>query len=272
MQEIDYIFGTDPEELHRLGFQHRVWAEEAFQSWQSADLKKGAKILDIGSGPGFATVELSYLTSENGEVTALEKSPKFINYLDNYSKSQALKNIKLVNSDIEDWDAPDNYFDIAYSRWVFSWLGNPEKALKNISRSLKNDGKIIFQEYCYWGALELVPKNQAFDKFYRAARNSFDLDIGNVDIGYELPQMLDDLGYNILNIKPLVKVGIPGSKVWNWVASFGRIYGEKLIERNLLSNKDYRDFLNMLQNLEKSKSAFISSPQMIEIIATKNIK
>ncbi|NND63403.1 MAG: SAM-dependent methyltransferase, partial [Flavobacteriaceae bacterium] len=36
-----YILGTDTEELHRLGIQHQVWAEEAQHGWNLAQFKAG---------------------------------------------------------------------------------------------------------------------------------------------------------------------------------------------------------------------------------------
>ncbi|MGB2987712.1 MAG: hypothetical protein WBE26_17740 [Phycisphaerae bacterium] len=32
----EYLLGTHAEELERLGFQHRVWAREAFDLWERA--------------------------------------------------------------------------------------------------------------------------------------------------------------------------------------------------------------------------------------------
>ena len=43
----EYILGTDPEELQRLGFQHRVWSKDAFALWERAGIGQGQRILDL---------------------------------------------------------------------------------------------------------------------------------------------------------------------------------------------------------------------------------
>jgi SAM-dependent methyltransferase len=59
--EREYVLGTNDEELARLGFQHRVWGEQAFALWERAGFAPGQTILDAGCGPGFATLDLARL-------------------------------------------------------------------------------------------------------------------------------------------------------------------------------------------------------------------
>ena len=59
----EYVLGTNDEELMRLGFQHRVWGEQAFALWERAGFAPGQTIVDVGCGPGFATLDLARLTN-----------------------------------------------------------------------------------------------------------------------------------------------------------------------------------------------------------------
>lgn len=265
MKKEEYIFGSKQEELKRLGFQHKVWAEEALASWQKAGLQSNHKVLDIGSGPGFASTDLAYISEK---VYAIEKSSIFCKYLDKTCTDQNISNIEIINSDLEDFTIPEK-IDLAYSRWVFSWLEKPELALRNIDKVLKSGSKMIFQEYCYWGALNMEPSSDEFKKFYKAARKSFDREVGNVDIGYKIPEMLKKLEYEIISLTPMTKIGRPKTKVWNWISTFADIYGKLLVERELFEESDRISFLNKIKELESDDSAYYSTPQMIEIIAQK---
>ena len=67
-----YILGTDAQELHRLGIQHQVWASQAHKGWKLANFRAGQTLLDLGSGPGFCSKELAYLTGKSGKVIAVD--------------------------------------------------------------------------------------------------------------------------------------------------------------------------------------------------------
>lgn len=263
----DYIFGTDQEELQRLGFQHRVWQEEAINVWKRAGIKLGDKVLDIGSGPGFASLDLSYLVGGKGEITAVELSGVYTQYLEHINNP--IHNIKVLNESADRVELDKNYFDHAYSRWLLNWVEDPEAILKIIYDSLKPGGKIILQEYSNWESLYLEPESEKFQKIYEAARRGWQKDKSNVKLGMKLPKMLTDLGFKILEINPLNKIGRPGSQIWSWISTFLEIYGQKLVDRGLLDQKHYKEFHVYRKELEKTDHAFYYAPSMIEIIAEK---
>jgi ubiquinone/menaquinone biosynthesis C-methylase UbiE len=74
----DYVLGTHDEELARLGLQHRVWRPVVLDCWQRAGLTVGKRGLDVGAGPGYATVDLAEIVGPTGEIVALERSQNFI--------------------------------------------------------------------------------------------------------------------------------------------------------------------------------------------------
>src|SRR6266496_2004890 len=76
--ERDYVLGTHDEELERLGLQHRVWRPAVLDCWQKAGITLGKRVLDVGAGPGYATVDLAEIVGPTGEVVALERSKNFV--------------------------------------------------------------------------------------------------------------------------------------------------------------------------------------------------
>ncbi len=65
----DYVLGTHEKELARLGLQHRVWRPVVLDCWQKAGITVGKRVLDVGAGPGYATVDLAEIVGP----TALEE-------------------------------------------------------------------------------------------------------------------------------------------------------------------------------------------------------
>ena len=57
--EGDYILGTHDEEIQRLGLQHRVWRPHVLAAWKKAGIGRGSRVLDLGAGPGCATIDLA---------------------------------------------------------------------------------------------------------------------------------------------------------------------------------------------------------------------
>ncbi|PYJ29582.1 MAG: hypothetical protein DME90_05035, partial [Verrucomicrobia bacterium] len=74
----DYVLGTHEPELARLGLQHRVWLPVVLNCWHRAGITVGKRVLDVGAGPGYATVDLAEIVGPTGEVVALERSRNFI--------------------------------------------------------------------------------------------------------------------------------------------------------------------------------------------------
>jgi len=119
-----YILGTEREELHRLGFQHQVWASEAREGWNFAQFGNGQTILDFGCGPGFCTRDLAYMVGEEGRVIGVDKSQIFIDFLDSTAKLHGL-NIETICSDFDSMLLSDDSLDGIYDRWALAWIPKP---------------------------------------------------------------------------------------------------------------------------------------------------
>src|SRR6476620_1570728 len=121
----DYVLGTHDEELARLGLQHRVWLPVVLDSWQRAGLTVGKRVLDVGAGPGYATVDLAEIVGPSGEVVALERSNKFVRAMNEAIGMRELANVRVHEIDLMIDDLPKGDFDFAWCRWVASFVNDP---------------------------------------------------------------------------------------------------------------------------------------------------
>src|SRR6476620_11014056 len=78
MSEKDYVLGTHDEELVRLGLQHRVWRPMVLDCWQRAGITVGKRVLDLGAGPGYASIDLAEIIGPTGEVVGGERSARVL--------------------------------------------------------------------------------------------------------------------------------------------------------------------------------------------------
>src|SRR5262245_18058264 len=74
MDEQEYVLGTNRDELVRLGLQHQLWARYAADAWERAGFGPGKKLLDVGCGPGYASLDLAALVGTRGHVHAIDIS------------------------------------------------------------------------------------------------------------------------------------------------------------------------------------------------------
>ena len=104
----------------------------------SKNIKKGSKVIEIGSGIGGHT---EILLKTNADITLSDISIDSLNVLDNvFCKSY--KNFNILEADMENIPVRDNSFDFVVSAGSMSY-GNKEILQKEIYRILKPGGYLI---------------------------------------------------------------------------------------------------------------------------------
>ncbi|MFS4494841.1 class I SAM-dependent methyltransferase [Maribacter sp. 2308TA10-17] len=263
-----YILGADEEELFRLGVQHQVWAEEAQRGWRLANFSAGQTFLDLGCGPGYCTKELSFLAGEKGKVIAIDKSEKYIKFLDSIAQQYNL-NIETIHGDFDEMKLQPNSIDAMYCRWALAWIPNPKEILEKVATALKPGGRMVIQEYYEWGLLQTEPRKEALAKAIRMALKSFKDSDNEIDIGRHLPTILPEIGMKVLGIRPMAKMATPKNGVWQWPKTFFQSYFPRLIPRKYLTLEEVNAALLELEELEKIDGATICPCLMVEVIAEK---
>ncbi len=263
-----YILGTDHKELHRLGLQHQVWASETTRSWETAQFSEGQTLLDLGSGPGFCSKELAYITGAKGKVIAVDQSKHYIDFLNQIAQTHQL-NIETMLSNFDDMKLTPNSLDGMYCRWALAWLSDPKKTLSKVFDALKPNGKMVIHEYYNWSTHQTEPQMEGLAKAIGAALKSFKDSPNEIDIGRFLPSMLTDLGMTVTHVRPIIKLATPKDMSWHWPKSFYHSYFPRLVEYNYLTTEEVKQALDDIETLESIPGATLNCPMMVEVIAEK---
>src|SRR5260370_14447990 len=140
----DYVLGTHDEELARLGLQHRVWRPVVLDCWQRAGITVGKRVLDVGAGPGYATVDLAEIVGPTGEIVALERSRNFVRAIEATCRARSLTNVKIHEIDLMSDDLPAGDYDFAWCRWVVSFVNHPPLLIRTLTRVMPKVSSCIF--------------------------------------------------------------------------------------------------------------------------------
>ena len=269
MSNEDYILGADDEELNRLHLQHEVWLSEAIRGWGIAKFKVGQTILDLGSGPGYCSVELSKIVGNTGKIICLDKSKHFIKYLNQVKKLNHLP-LKPVLSNFDDFDFGFNTLHGMYCRWALAWIPNPIEILEKISKALISQGKMVIQEYYDWSTHQTKPEMPGLKHAIAKSLESFKNTDSEIDIGCYIPKILSELGLDILSIRSMSKIATPRSNTWNWPTTFYKSYFPRLQSMEFITEHELEKANNDIKRLSKLPYATICCPLMVEVIAQKN--
>src|SRR4029078_4798869 len=127
--ESDYVLGTNDEELARLGLQHRVWRPIVLDCWRRARITFCSRIIDLGAGPGYATMDLAELVGPKGEILAIDRSRRFLEFAQNACAARGLTNVQFREADLMKDPIEEANFDATWCRWVASFVSSPPKLI-----------------------------------------------------------------------------------------------------------------------------------------------
>ena len=267
--EKEYVLGTDRAELERLGLQHQLWLAQAATVWERAGFLRGHRILDVGCGPGFATVDLAQRVGPRGRVIAVDISQRFLAHLQERVKARGLTNVRAVHSSVERMTIGESHLDGAYARWVLCFVRRPAAVLRQVARRLKRRGVFVIQDYYRYENITIAPECEAFRRVFRAVHQSWRAHGGDPDIGCRLPGLLHRAGFEVREINPLLRLARPGSPLWDWPDTFFDIYLPSLVKTGFLTAAHEREYRRAWAQRSRNPGAFFTSPPMVEIIAVK---
>jgi ubiquinone/menaquinone biosynthesis C-methylase UbiE len=267
----DYVLGTHDDEIARLGLQHNAWRARVFAAWQSARIQRGQTWLDIGCGPGYASLDLAEAVGPEGQVIALDKSDRFLDALRSRSRDRNLGNITTHRVDLESSEFPIVRADRAWCRWVLCFVNSPGDVLSKIAASLKPGGTLVLHEYFDYGTWRASPACPELDEYVAAVMSSWRATGGDPDIALRLSAWLGELGFEIQHARPIVDAPEPDTLLWAWLRAFIQVGRERLVELGYLTRCRADDIWNAFLAFESSHSPIMITPGVLEIVAQRAI-
>ncbi|MEN3027711.1 MAG: class I SAM-dependent methyltransferase [Aquificaceae bacterium] len=127
----------DPSKLQKLDDPSRLELFDPKKVFREFGLRKGMKVLDVGSGAGFYLPYLSELVGQEGKVYGVDIEPLAVEYATKKVQSLSLSNVEVVLSQENHIPLPDNSVDFVSMVFVFHELENPVKFMEEVKRVCK---------------------------------------------------------------------------------------------------------------------------------------
>lgn len=107
------------------------------------------ELLDVGSGPGTITADLTEWVAP-GRVTALEVSSEALD-ISRVELERRGVAVELVVGDVHDLQLPDDSFDVVHAHQVLQHLADPVGALREMRRVCRAGGVVAVRDGDYAG-------------------------------------------------------------------------------------------------------------------------
>ena len=265
----DYILGTHEEEISRLGLQHDVWRPVVLDCWKRAGITAGKRVLDVGAGPGYATVDLANIVGPTGGVVAVERSSNFVNALREMIRGNSLTNVRIHEIDLMTDDLPAGDYNFAWCRWVVSFVNDPPVLIQKLGRVMPKGSLSIFHEYGHYETWRFFPRLPMQERFREHVIATWRESGGDPDGAAPLPELLSRNGFMMRSARPHIFCLRPDDYMWQWPATFIETYLERLIEMGRIDQKFAEQVRADLASAERNRNSFMVTPLVLEIIAEK---
>jgi len=268
--ERDYVLGTSDDELGRLGLQHSVWRPAALDCWHRAGITAGSRVLDLGAGPGYATLDLAEIVGSTGGVVAVERSRRFVEAGRALCQARGFGHARFYELDLMSDPLPVTDFDAAWIRWVASFVSSPARLVASVAGAIRPGGVAVFHEYADYATWRVAPRSQLVEEFVQHVMESWRATGGEPDAALALPALLVECGFRIRSVSPRVFCVRPQDYMWHWPSAFLKINLDRLLELRRVGAQWVAAVRREFIAMESDPGTLMMTPMVMEIIADRS--
>ena len=133
-------------------YGQRFWVEAPHPLITRARLREilepqpGERLLEIGPGTGYYTLDLAAWVGEQGAVEIFDIQQEMLDHTIRAARERGLWNVNPTSGDAQELGFDDNSFDAAILITVLGEIPDQDAALRQIARVLKPAGRLIVGE------------------------------------------------------------------------------------------------------------------------------
>lgn len=232
-QQASYVLGSHGVERARLERQHAIWRDAMQSSWDRAGFGPGQRLLDLGCGPGFTSLELAERVGPAGQVLAIDSAPAYLEHLQQQLQQAQMPQLRTLQHDLATdtraaLEIADGCWDGAWCRWVAMFLPRLEPLLDLVAAALRPGGRLVLHEYVQWDTFALYPNGNQLACFVERCIQHWRDHGGDPDVAQRLPTLLEARGFQLLHSASLLACSPADHPKARWVQDFLSSYPAQL--------------------------------------------
>jgi SAM-dependent methyltransferase len=188
-----YALGSTDAEHERLIRQAARLAPLTERLFREAGIGPGQRVLDLGSGVGDVAMLAGRLVGPSGEVVGIERDPRSLDRARARVAEAGLHNVSFIESDAS--QIPDSEpFDAAVGRFILMFVPDPVAVLRSLSRLVRPDGVLAFQEPSWAPFLLLSARLPLWSAGVSLIHETLRRSGANTEMGFALYRIFQEAG------------------------------------------------------------------------------
>jgi ubiquinone/menaquinone biosynthesis C-methylase UbiE len=189
-----YALGRSDRETAQLQERAVLWNPSTRRLFQDAGVKKGMRVLDVGSGAGDVALLASELVGQEGSVVGIDVDPGTLATARSRARAAGWCQATFIAGDIRDIDLGRD-FDAVVGRLILQYVPDPVAVLSAAHRHLRPGGVVAFQEADWTAGIRAVPPSPLLDQVSGWIEQAFRRSGSDTEVGVKLRQMLRSAGF-----------------------------------------------------------------------------
>lgn len=187
-----YALGHSEQELQRLSRQGQALGPFTDQLFEQAGISRGMRVLDVGCGSGDVAFLAADLVGPEGKVVGVDRERRAIDWANARANSRAITNVSFVEGDPAEMEF-DQKFDAIVGRLVLMYYPDPVGALRKLTRHVRPEGLVVFQEMDMANARSL-PVAPVFERCVTWIRQTLNASGARTQLGLQLYPVFIEAG------------------------------------------------------------------------------
>ena len=117
-----------------------------YRSLETAGLKPGQKVMQVGCGPGFFTIPAAKMVGDNGLIYAIDVNHRAIKRVEEKMRKYSIDNIKPILGNAAYCGMQDSSIDLAFIFGLRYIAGGLSNLISEMYRVLKPGGTLSFEK------------------------------------------------------------------------------------------------------------------------------
>jgi SAM-dependent methyltransferase len=202
----DYALRLSEDEIARYRMMaERAQAQES-DEWDLAGIHPGARVADVGCGPGALLPLISALVGPEGRVAAIDGDPQAVAAAEELVRVAGLANVTVAQGRAEDTGLEAGAFDTVTMRHVLAHNGSAAQAIVDHLATLVRPGGHVVLVDIDGTAFRMRPAEPAFTEMMERYGAFQEARGGDMQVGLRLDVLLQEAGLELLTYRGLYDV------------------------------------------------------------------